>query len=57
MTKAKIEGQEITAIIDMGCLRVIILKECMSSLGLEADAEIDFMLNTADGTIKKKFSI
>ena len=42
-----------TAIIETGCLRVIIYKRCMERLVLVADAEIEFMLNTAEGTAKK----
>ena len=54
MIKVKAEGHKVTAIIDTGYLEVIISKGCMSRLGLEADAEIDFTLNTAYGTAKKE---
>ena len=54
IAKTRVERHKMMAIIDTRCLRVIILKGCMSRLGLEADAEINLTLNTADRTAEKQ---
>ena len=48
------EGKLVTAIIDMGCLGVIVSKGFINRLGLIADYQIDFTLNKDKGTAEKQ---
>ena len=57
MIKVELEGKEALIIIDIGYLGIINLQRFVDRLKLTADAEIDFTLNTADGTVEKQISV
>ena len=52
--EAHIGGRKVGAIVDMGCSGIILSKRCMARLGLEADYDVEFTLNSAEGLTTKK---
>ena len=51
---AMLEGKKVIVIIDTGCSGVIVSKGCINRLGLVAESQIEFTLNTAEGTVEKQ---
>ena len=50
---AKLNGQMVVAIVDMGSAGVVILKGCFEWLGLVSDDEVEFTITSATDTNKK----
>ena len=49
-----LEKKLVSVIINTGCLGIIISKGFMSRFRLVADSQVNFMLNTIEGTTKKQ---
>ena len=55
MVQATINGHEVAAIINTGSLGIVMSESCMKRLGLKADKQLSFKINTAtESTLSKQ---